>query len=105
MAMTEASREVGVVVRRRAIDNPWIDHIWSPAMVLDEVPPRFGGAPVLCHGDIAPEHILVDEAGGRVLGLIDFGDLLVGDPAIDLAGVCYLGGDAALARLGFPGLT
>src|SRR3979490_3335632 len=38
MAMTEASREVGVVVRRRAIDNPWIDHLGSPALVLDEVP-------------------------------------------------------------------
>ena len=38
MAMTETSREVGVVLRRRAIDNPWIDHMWSPAMVLDEVP-------------------------------------------------------------------
>ena len=38
MAMTEASREVGVVLRRRSIDNPWIDHMWSPAMILDEVP-------------------------------------------------------------------
>ena len=38
MAMTESSREVGVVVRRRSIDNPWIDHMWSPAMILDEVP-------------------------------------------------------------------
>ena len=38
MAMTEASREVGVVLRRRSIDNPWIDQLWSPAMVLDEVP-------------------------------------------------------------------
>jgi hypothetical protein len=38
MAMTSSSREVGVVLRRRAIDNPWIDHLWSPLMVLDEVP-------------------------------------------------------------------
>ena len=38
MAMTEWSREVGVVVRRRSIDNPWIDHMWSPVMILDEVP-------------------------------------------------------------------
>src|SRR5258708_31634741 len=38
MAMTEASREVGVVLRHRSINNPWIDHVWSPAMVLDEVP-------------------------------------------------------------------
>jgi Protein of unknown function (DUF3305) len=36
--MTQSSREVGVVVRRRAIDNPWIDHIWSPVMLLDQVP-------------------------------------------------------------------
>src|SRR4029450_706849 len=36
--MTEASREVGVVVRRRSVDNPWIDELWSPAMILDEVP-------------------------------------------------------------------
>jgi hypothetical protein len=38
MAMTEASRDVGVIMRRRTIDNPWIDHMWSPAMVLDHVP-------------------------------------------------------------------
>ena len=38
MALTETSRQVGVVLRRRPIDNPWIDHMWSPAMILDEVP-------------------------------------------------------------------
>ena len=38
MAMTESAREVGVVVRRRSIDNPWIDELWSPALILDEVP-------------------------------------------------------------------
>ena len=36
--MAQSSREVGVVVRRRAVDNPWIDHMWSPVMLLDEVP-------------------------------------------------------------------
>ncbi len=38
MAMTEWSRQVGVVVRRRSIENPWIDHMWSPVMVLEDVP-------------------------------------------------------------------
>ncbi len=38
MAMTEWSREVGVVVRRRSIENPWIDHMWSPVTVLEDVP-------------------------------------------------------------------
>jgi hypothetical protein len=38
MAMNEASRQIGVVLRRRSIDNPWIDHMWSPLMLLDDVP-------------------------------------------------------------------
>ena len=38
MAMIETSREVGVVVRRRSIDNPWVDQLWSPSLILDEVP-------------------------------------------------------------------
>ncbi len=36
--MTETSREVGVVLRRRTIDNPWIDHMWSPVTILEDVP-------------------------------------------------------------------
>lgn len=32
------SREVGVIVRRTKIDNPWIDHVWAPATVLEEAP-------------------------------------------------------------------
>ena len=51
MAMTEWSREVGVVLRRRSIDNPWIDHMWSPLMVLEEVPAA------------APWTVLSSEAG------------------------------------------
>ena len=54
MAMTEASREVGVVLRRRPVDNPWIDHLWSPAMILDEVP------------DTAPWTVLSSEADATI---------------------------------------
>jgi hypothetical protein len=36
--MTESSRQVGVILRRRSIENPWIDHAWSPVMILEEVP-------------------------------------------------------------------
>jgi hypothetical protein len=36
--MAHAMREVGVVVRRRALDNPWVDHAWSPVMLLEQVP-------------------------------------------------------------------
>ena len=54
MAMTETSRQVGVVLRRRAIDNPWIDHMWSPAMILDEVP------------DTAPWTVLSSDADATI---------------------------------------
>lgn len=33
-----AVREVGVVVRRAAVDNPWVDHLWTPAAILSEAP-------------------------------------------------------------------
>lgn len=39
--------------------------------------------PVLVHGDLGPEHVLVD--GGRLSGVIDWGDVRLMDPAIDLA--------------------
>lgn len=39
--MTEEFIEVGVIAERRAVDNPWIDHVWEPVAVLPGVP----GAP------------------------------------------------------------
>lgn len=44
-------REVGVVLRRSRVENnPWIDHVWTPAAVLDEAPhtpawSKLGGGP------------------------------------------------------------
>ncbi|MFI1198337.1 phosphotransferase [Streptomyces sp. BHT-5-2] len=40
-------------------------------------------ARTLVHGDLGPEHVLARE--GRLTGVIDFGDVHIGDPAIDLA--------------------
>jgi aminoglycoside phosphotransferase (APT) family kinase protein len=39
--------------------------------------------PVLIHADLGPEHILCRD--GRVVGVIDWSDALVGDAALDLA--------------------
>ncbi|HEY8317375.1 MAG TPA: aminoglycoside phosphotransferase family protein [Amnibacterium sp.] len=54
--------------------------------VLDDVPALLAESPppVLVHGDVYEDHLLHDPATGR-LGLIDFSDLAVGDPAIDFA--------------------
>lgn len=53
--------------------------------ILDEAPddaPR--PPPVVAHGDLYARHILVDDAGA-LAGIIDWGDLHRGDPAVDLA--------------------
>ena len=48
-----------------------------------------GPGAVLCHGDLNVRHLLVDEAG-RAAGVIDWGDLCLADPAIDLS-IAYAG--------------
>ena len=41
---------------------------------------------VLTHGDIAGEHLLLD-ADSNLTGVIDFGDAMIADPALDFAGI------------------
>ena len=53
----------------------------------------------LIHGDLAPEHLLAVD--GRITGVIDFGDLTYGDPALDFAGL-GAGEPAARAAYGAP---
>ena len=51
----------------------------------NETPVPFEGAASLVHNDLWAEHILVDSRSGRVSGIIDWGDAVIGDPAIDFA--------------------
>ena len=41
--------------------------------------------PSLCHRDLGIEHIL--ESGGKITGIIDWGDACICDPAFDLTGL------------------
>ncbi len=36
--MIHETVEVGVIVERRALDNPWIDHTWFPVAILTGAP-------------------------------------------------------------------
>lgn len=47
------------------------------------------------HGDLTPEHILIVESSATLAGVIDFGDVALGDPAQDLAGLWAYGEEAA----------
>jgi aminoglycoside phosphotransferase (APT) family kinase protein len=57
--------------------------------VLREVPPPSAGASVLAHRDLHAEHVCLD--GQRVVGILDWGDVAVTDPAADFAAIKWLG--------------
>lgn len=49
----------------------------------------FSGEPVWLHGDPHPHNVVAEPATGRIVAVIDFGDITCGDPASDL-GVAWL---------------
>ena len=67
--------DLGLWARDRAIDA-----ILDAGSALE--PPS--DAPVLSHGDLYSRHVLVDREGA-VSGIIDWGDLCMAAPAVDLA--------------------
>jgi aminoglycoside 2''-phosphotransferase len=59
-------------------------NLWEDFLDTEE---NFHFTPVLIHGDLGVEHILVDPDSDRLVGVIDWGDARVGDPALDFAGL------------------
>jgi aminoglycoside phosphotransferase (APT) family kinase protein len=74
--------------RERLIDAAAAGALDDPApfvAALERIAPH--DAPqtaVVVHGDLYGRHLLVDDAGA-LTGVIDWGDVLLGDPALDLA--------------------
>ncbi len=58
--------------------------VWDDAVAA----PGWEGPPVWVHGDLHPANVVV--ADGTLAGVVDFGDLFVGDPAVDLAAAWVL---------------
>ena len=56
---------------------------------------------VLIHADLGMEHLLVDGNRKRLLGVIDFGDARVGDPALDF--VVFTGAFGGAVRATYDG--
>ena len=38
---------------------------------------------MLLHGDFSPDHVLFDRRAEKITGIIDFGDVRIGDPTYD----------------------
>jgi aminoglycoside phosphotransferase (APT) family kinase protein len=51
------------------------------------------GPQALLHNDLVAEHILLDSKTRNVAGIIDWGDIAIGDPAADFAGLFHWGGE------------
>jgi aminoglycoside phosphotransferase (APT) family kinase protein len=89
------SIEAGVEVGEEAA--AWAGRVVGPsldAFLVDPIPSEAltEGKAVLCHGDLKGEHVFVSEDGRRLTALIDWADVSIGDPALDLAGlVIWLG--------------
>jgi len=55
--------------------------------------------PVLLHSDLKPDHVLHDGAAGTIGGILDWGDVALGDPDFDLAVVALFFGPEFQARV------
>lgn len=64
-------------------DPDMVRAIWQDAVTA----PGWGGPMLWLHGDLHPANILT--ADGDLCGVVDFGDLCAGDPALDLA-ACWI---------------
>jgi aminoglycoside 2''-phosphotransferase len=56
------------------------------AAYLDD-PAHRAFAPALIHQDLGGDHILLDPKRGNLNGVIDWGDITIGDPAMDFCGL------------------
>jgi aminoglycoside phosphotransferase (APT) family kinase protein len=82
-AMTRLYTAVARSAQEPAPDPGTVRAIWDDAVAA----PRWDGPPLWLHGDLHPANVLT--ADGNVCGVVDFGDLCAGDPALDLA-ACWI---------------
>ncbi len=54
---------------------------------------------VLCHNDLGAEHLLIDEASGQLVGVLDWSDAALTDPCRDLGRLTRDLGLAAVERI------
>jgi aminoglycoside phosphotransferase (APT) family kinase protein len=82
-AMTHRCAAVAEVAQAPTPDPDTIRAIWDDAVSA----PGWDGPPLWLHGDLHPANVLT--ADGNFCGVVDFGDLCAGDPALDLA-ACWI---------------
>jgi aminoglycoside phosphotransferase (APT) family kinase protein len=79
----EAYREQCAEFERLVLPVVDVDRRADARRLFAEVETLVGFEPSLVHADLGPEHLLVHDR--RLCGVIDWGDLRLGDPALDYA--------------------
>lgn len=81
----------GWIQRRRDAANERLREAgWLPEHLLNQVPAYLGDAlpaAVLVHADLTADHVFTD--GGRLTGIIDWGDAMLADPYYELIALYF----------------
>jgi aminoglycoside phosphotransferase (APT) family kinase protein len=82
-ALTNLCAAVAETEQEPTPDPDEVRAIWADAVTA----PAWEGPPLWLHGDLHPANVLTVD--GNLCGVVDFGDLCAGDPALDLA-ACWI---------------
>ena len=88
----DASTRTAIAHAGDLLDGPAVLAAWERALAA----PRFEGARVWIHTDLLRPNLLV--SGGRLVAVLDFGNVGVGDPAADVVAAWAVFGAAGRAR-------
>ena len=90
LSNAEQSGAALVILRAALAHNEFttVEH-WYAERRADETLAQY--QPALLHGDLWYENILVDDEAAHIVGVVDFENAGIGDPAEDLAPLRYLG--------------
>ena len=72
--------------------SPEIRGVWDAAISA----PQWNGPPVWVHADLHPANVVT--SGGALAGVVDFGEISAGDPAVDLAAAWLLLPSGSVSR-------
>ncbi|WP_042391298.1 aminoglycoside phosphotransferase family protein [Streptacidiphilus melanogenes] len=84
LAARDAATRRAVAALDGVIDADTVEAVWEDALGV----PEWDGPAVWIHADLQPGNLLVSE--GRLTGVIDFGCLGLGDPAVDFMPAWYV---------------
>jgi aminoglycoside 2''-phosphotransferase len=62
------------------IDDKTKDYVSDRFHAFLQYPDYHKYTPALIHGDLSPDHFLIDSKTGKLTGIIDFGDICICDP-------------------------